>query len=105
MKIENGVVKFYFASGKADVAAGGSDALAEVIQGVAAGQKVLISGFHDASGDPMMNADLAKERAFAVRDLLTAGGVAPDMIELRKPEQTEADGSSAEARRVEVTLL
>ncbi|MCW2312470.1 sodium-translocating pyrophosphatase [Rhodoferax antarcticus] len=103
--VENGVVKFYFASGKADVAAGGTEALAEVIQGVAAGQKALISGFHDASGDPMMNAELAKQRAVAVQDLLTAAGVAADMIELRKPEQTQADGSLAEARRVEVKLL
>lgn len=105
VKVENGVVKFYFASGKADVASGGTDALAEVIRGVAAGQKALISGFHDASGDPMMNAELAKQRAFAVQDLLTAAGVAADMIELRKPEQTQADRSSAAARRVEVTLL
>jgi len=105
VKVENGVVKFYFASGKADVAAGGTEALAEVIQGVAAGKKVLISGFHDASGDPVMNAELAKQRALAVRDLLTAAGVAADKIELRKPEQTQADGSAAEARRVEVILV
>ncbi len=105
VKVENGVVKFYFASGKADVAAGGTEALTEVIQGVAAGKKVLISGFHDASGDPVMNAELAKQRAVAVRDLLTAAGVAEDKIELKKPEQTQADGSAAEARRVEVILV
>ena len=103
--VENGVVKFYFASGKAEVAAGGSEALADIVKGVAGGKKAVISGYHDASGDPVMNAELAKQRALAVSNLLTAAGVAADMVELRKPEQTQADGPAAEARRVEVTLM
>ncbi len=41
------------------------------------GVSVLISGFHDASGDPEKNADLAKRRAQAVRHALEANGVAP----------------------------
>ena len=69
-----------------------------------AGKMLTISGFHDASGDPAMNAELAKQRAFAVRDALKALGVAEDKIELKKPEETTASGSNAEARRVEVAL-
>ena len=88
-----------------EVAAGGAEALAEIVKGVAAGKKALISGYHDASGDPVMNAELAKQRALAVSELLTAAGVAADMVELRKPEQAQADGPAAEARRVEVTLM
>jgi K(+)-stimulated pyrophosphate-energized sodium pump len=104
VKVENGVVKFYFASGKADVAKGGAAALADVIKAVAGGKKAVISGYHDTSGDPAKNAELAKQRAFAVRDALKAAGVSEDKVELKKPEQTKVDGPAAEARRVEVTV-
>lgn len=102
--VENGVVKFYFATGKADVAAGASEALAEVVKAVAAGHKAVISGFHDSTGDAAMNAELAKQRALAVREALLALGVEEGKIELRKPEQLEGTGSLAEARRVEVVV-
>ena len=104
VKVVGGVVKFYFASGKSDLAAGGNEALAEVVRAVAAGKKAVISGFHDATGDPAKNAELAKQRAFMVRDALKALGVAEDKVELKKPEQTLATGSDGEARRVEVTV-
>ena len=105
VKVENGVVKFYFASGKSEVAAGGNEALAEVVKAIAGGKKAVVSGFNDATGDAAKNAELSKLRAFAVRDALKALGVAEDKIELKKPENaTVAAGSSAEARRVEVSI-
>ena len=104
VRVENGVVKFYFASAQADLAAGANEALAEVVKGVAAGQKAVVSGFHDATGDAALNAELAKQRALAVSDALKALGVAEDKIELKKPEETTASGNNAEARRVEVVL-
>ena len=104
VKVVDGVVKFYFASGKSDVAAGGNEALAAVVTAVAAGKRAVISGFHDATGDPVKNAELAKQRAFKVRDALTALGVAEGKIELKKPEQMLASGSDSEARRVEVMV-
>ena len=51
-----------------------------------------------------MNAELAKQRAFAVRDALTGSGVAETSLELKKPEETTGAGSNAEARRVEVVI-
>ena len=102
--VENGVVKFYFATAKAELAAGANEALADVVKGVAEGKKAIVSGFHDATGDAALNAELAKQRAFVVRDALKALGVAEDKIELKKPEETTASGSNAEARRVEVVL-
>lgn len=102
--VENGVVKFYFATAKAELAAGANEALADVVKGVAEGKKAIVSGFHDATGDAALNAELAKQRAFAVRDALKALGVAEDKIELKKPEETTASGSNAQARRVEVVL-
>lgn len=104
VRVEDGVVKFFFASGKADLAAGANDALADIVKGVAEGKKAVVSGFHDATGDAAQNAELAKNRALAVREALKALGVAEDRIELKKPEETQASGSNAEARRVEVAL-
>jgi outer membrane protein OmpA-like peptidoglycan-associated protein len=102
--VEHGVVKFYFASGKAELATGADEALAAIVTGAAGGKKALVSGFHDASGDAAKNAELAKLRAFAVRDALVHLGVAQDRVELKKPEETTAAGPAAQARRVEVTL-
>ena len=102
--VENGVVKFYFATAKADLATGANEALADVVKGVAQGKTAVVSGFHDATGDAAVNEELAKQRAFAVRDALKALGVAEDKIELKKPEVTTATGSNAQARRVEVAL-
>ena len=70
-----------------------------------AGTKFQISGFTDKTGDPEKNKELAKARAFAVRDALKAAGVAEDKIELKKPEDLTAGATSAaEGRRVEVSL-
>lgn len=102
--VEDGVVKFYFAVGKADLAGGALAALGDAIAATQAGKRLVISGFHDASGDPAFNAELAKQRAFAVRDALMAAGVAETSLELSKPAETTGTGNPAEARRVEVVI-
>jgi outer membrane protein OmpA-like peptidoglycan-associated protein len=100
--VENGVVTFFFASGKADLAADAQAALADVVQAVAAGKVLAISGFHDATGSIEVNVELAKQRAMAVRDVLKAMGVDEGRMALSKPEQMMGTGSNAQARRVEV---
>ncbi|MDQ2778551.1 MAG: sodium-translocating pyrophosphatase [Pseudomonadota bacterium] len=103
--VENGIVKFYFASASAELAAGADAALADVAKGVAAGQKAVVSGYADASGDPEKNAELAKQRAMAVASALKAAGIPDDKVEMKKPETTTGgSANSAEGRRVEVTL-
>ena len=104
VKVENGVVKFYFASGKTDLATGANDALTEAVKAAKAGKKLVISGYHDGTGNAVKNAEIARQRAFTVRDALKAAGVAEGNIEPKKPEQLHAAGSNAESRRVEVTL-
>jgi K(+)-stimulated pyrophosphate-energized sodium pump len=104
VKVENGVVKFYFATASAEVAPNAREALTDVIKAVQSGSTVLVSGYHDASGDPAKNAELAKQRAMAVSDALKAAGAPEDKIELAKPEQSQADGPPSEARRVEVKV-
>jgi outer membrane protein OmpA-like peptidoglycan-associated protein len=104
VKVEQSVVRFYFASGSADLAAGAGDAMADLVKAAKAGGRTLvISGFHDATGDAAKNAALAKQRAVAVRDALKAAGVPERQIELKKPEQLTGS-SDAEARRVEISL-
>ena len=104
VKVEYGVAKFYFASGSADLAAGAGEALAGLIGRLTPGRRLVISGFHDASGGALKNAELAKQRATAVRNALQKAGVKTAQMRVEKPQQMTADDSSAEARRVEVTL-
>ena len=97
--------RLYFEVGKADLPADAPARLESIVKSAGAGHaRIAVSGFHDASGDPAANAELAKQRAFAVRDLLLNAGVPRDRIELRKPVLTTGDGDPQEARRVEVTL-
>ena len=105
IRVGQGVVNFYFATGSADIAPGAAEALALVIQGVQNGRKALVSGFHDTTGDPAKNEELAKQRAQTVRDVLTGLGVPADKVSLEKPAVTTGSGNNAEARRVEVKLV
>ncbi|MBS0466189.1 MAG: sodium-translocating pyrophosphatase [Proteobacteria bacterium] len=102
--VENEKVIFYFATGKTAPHADGAGALARIVDGTKAGKKAVISGYVDSTGSAAANAEIAKQRALAVRDLLVGLGVADDQIELQKPSDIQA-GSGAQARRVEVTLM
>jgi hypothetical protein len=62
---------------------------------------VTLSGYADRSGGVDHNLDLAKKRAFAVRDALKAAGVAEDRVVLRKPEIV-IGSLDAEWRRVDL---
>ena len=105
VRVDGNRVKFFFAKGKTDVAPGAQEALATVLEGAKAGQRIRISGFHDATGDAALNVELAKRRAGAVRDLLLKLGVDEALLGLVKPEHTLANGSNDKARRVEVLLI
>jgi outer membrane protein OmpA-like peptidoglycan-associated protein len=99
-------VRLYFELGKAALPADAPTQLAPLIATAKdrSGATWVISGYHDASGDAAANAELAKQRAFAVRDALVAAGVPAAAIELSKPIQTLGGSDPREARRVEVTL-
>ena len=98
---QGGVVKFYFATGKSDVPSGAQEALKDVLVAALGGKKIVVSGYHDNTGNAAFNEELSKQRALAVRAVLQGFGVPDKQIELRKPENTEAGGGE-EARRVEV---
>jgi outer membrane protein OmpA-like peptidoglycan-associated protein len=101
------VGKLYFELGKAELPADATAALAPVLKALAdnPAKKLVLAGFHDPSGDATVNAELAKNRARAVRAALTSQGVDAARLALRKPEQTAADGPADEARRVEIRLV
>lgn len=105
IRVVNGVVNFYFATGSADIAPGAAEALAAVIKGVESGRKAVVSGFHDTTGDAAINDQLARKRAETIRDVLVGLGVPAARIDLQKPEVTAGSGNNAEARRVEVKLV
>jgi len=105
IRVANGVVNFYFATGSADLAPGAAEALAAVIKGVESGRKAVVSGFHDTTGDAAINEQLAKKRAEMIREVLVGLGVPASKVDLQKPAVTAGSGNNAEARRVEVKLI
>lgn len=100
------VLSIYFETGSATLPPEAADAIAqmtELSRGYA-GATVLVSGFHDATGDPARNAELAKQRAIAVQQALLLRGVAAERVELAKPAETLGGSDERQARRVELRL-
>ena len=98
--------RIYFELGSAALPTDASEVLARVADAARAqpGRIVQISGYHDASGDATKNAELAKERALAVRHALEANGVAPDHLAMDKPVVTTGGSDARAARRVDLRL-
>ncbi|MEN9559561.1 MAG: K(+)-insensitive pyrophosphate-energized proton pump HppA [Pseudomonadota bacterium] len=97
------IQKIYFESGASavgDVKGQMKDLLTYAANN--ANAKIGISGFHDASGDLATNQELAKKRAFAVRDALVAAGLPQDRFMFSKPTTTVGGSDPKEARRVDV---
>jgi outer membrane protein OmpA-like peptidoglycan-associated protein len=64
----------------------------------------VVSGYHDPTGDAAHNEELAKNRAEAVKNALTAAGIPEARIDMQKPVVTTGGGSPEEARHVDVTV-
>ncbi|MBS1209496.1 MAG: OmpA/MotB [Proteobacteria bacterium] len=100
------LAKIYFDVGSAELPAEAGGAIQTVSDKALASPKriVLISGFHDPSGDPAQNAELARQRAEAAKEALIAAGVPEAQIRLRKPEVIPGDEDMQEARRVDIRV-
>lgn len=99
------VERIYFEVGQDSLPADATDVLNRVAEALrSAGGSVLISGFHDASGDAAANAELAKRRAQRVQHALEANGVTAEHLQLSKPALTTGDGDPQAARRVELRM-
>lgn len=103
---ENGHLKFYFATGKADVAGNALEKANEILAAAKTGQVLGISGYTDSTGDAAANAKLSKERAAAVKAFLVKNGVPESQLKLIKPtDSVGAVGKDQEGRRVEVYAI
>ena len=104
---EGGVV--YFGVGSSALPSGAEAGLQTLLDALKtnATAKLVISGYHSATGELASNQELAKQRAFAVRDVLKSGaGVDEARVVLEKPQSAQANlaGEDPEARRVEVMV-
>ncbi len=106
MPVGDALAKVYFGVDDAALKSDDMGVVARTMAAMAVNPKaiVLLSGFHDPSGDPTHNAQLASARAQSVRDALVAGGVAAARVKFRKPESTVGSGSPEEGRRVEIRV-
>lgn len=97
--------KLYFDTGKTALPIDTDTLIAPIIEWLNAhpDAKVLLSGFHDSSGNQKANEELAYSRAKAAQAALIAGGVDVMRIEFVKPESVDG-GDLNEARRVEVSI-
>lgn len=99
----------YFETGSFAVSADGQKAITAALDEIkkAASAKIAITGYTDKTGDQKANEELAKNRAKAVRDALTAAGVPVANIEMRPPTFVEIGANTtagdADARRVEIS--
>ncbi|HEU4457708.1 MAG TPA: photosynthetic reaction center cytochrome PufC [Methylibium sp.] len=98
----------YFATGSSTLQAPQAQSMTQLIDAMKADAnlKATISGFHSASGGADLNAELAKQRAFTVRDSLLGAGIATERVALAKPVEMQANGGGEDpsARRVEVKV-
>ncbi len=99
--------KLFFEVGKTDLPANTKAAVAAAVEFLKANAnaKVALSGFVDKTGNADQNAELAKNRAKAVRETLKTAGVDEARIEMRKPEVLTGAVDNKEARRVEIIAV
>jgi hypothetical protein len=77
-----------------------------IVPKVKDGGKIVVSGYHDSTGNLEQNQELAKQRALAIRDAIkAAAGIGDERFDMRKPEVTTGSPDNAEARRVEVGVM
>jgi photosynthetic reaction center cytochrome c subunit len=96
----------YFELDRFDLPADAAAALAPLVAFLKSNPDAVavVSGYHDPTGNLDHNLELAKNRAFAVRDFLSRQGIALPRIDLARPVETTGSGPLEEARRVEVSV-
>ena len=96
--------KIYFEVGQAALGDDAKKAIASAVDAIKKDSaKVDITGYTDKTGDPAANETLAKNRAVAVRDALTAAGVSEASISMKPPFFVTGAANDADARRVDIT--
>jgi outer membrane protein OmpA-like peptidoglycan-associated protein len=95
----------YFDVGRADLTTSGQRTIQSVASSVRdSSAPVAVTGYTDSSGDPAQNAELAKNRASAVRDALVREGVAPARVVMAPPLSPTPGDAPEASRRVDIKL-
>lgn len=104
--IGEALARIYFEINSAELPDEAGGAIQSVKEKALAAPKlvVLVSGYHDPSGDPEQNTALARQRALATKLALMAAGIPGERIILRKPEVIPGDADLQEARRVDIRV-
>ena len=100
------IARVHFEPGKADAPEDSPMLLRPAIRAAKAApnSRLVVSSYHDASGDAAANTELARRRALAVRDALMAAGISEKRIELARPGVTMGVADPQQALRVDITL-
>jgi outer membrane protein OmpA-like peptidoglycan-associated protein len=70
-----------------------------------AGQKVMITGFADRSGNTELNAAISRSRALAVKNYLRSKGIPSDRLVINFLGDTYSDSENSADRKVEIAWL
>jgi len=103
LKMASASTKVYFAIGDASINPEDRQRLVSLAQS-AKDRPLAITGYTDRSGDEGRNLELAKDRAYAVRDALVDAGVAEEKIVMDPPAYVSGSGAEEEARSVEIAV-
>lgn len=105
LQVVPAAVSVFFEEGVTTVESADGEKLAPLARHAReAGVSLRVSGFHSKTGSVQRNAEIAKERAVAVRALLIELGVAADRVILDKPRETLSEEDNRRARRVDVGI-
>jgi K(+)-stimulated pyrophosphate-energized sodium pump len=98
------LASLYFAFDRTELPADARATLADLTAYLRANPQARLglSGFHDAFGDAAHNAELAKNRARAVREYLVGAGVDRAQLLMIRPQSTLGGDEPRQARRVDV---
>lgn len=97
--------RVYFESGDARIDEQDRMRIASVAQSARnSDRNIAITGYADATGDEDENYELAKDRAWAVRDALVDEGVAENHIVMDPPKSVADTATTDEARRVDIAM-
>lgn len=103
LRLASAATRVYFEHGDTSIDAEDRRKIADVAQTVKDHDRaVAITGYTDRTGSEEQNANVAKDRAVAVRDALVAEGVEESRIVMDPPAVVTGTGNDAEARRVDI---
>lgn len=102
---EADTTKVYFELGDASIDQEDRQRIADMAQSARSSDRsVAITGYTDRTGNELQNAELAKNRAMAVREALVDEGVQEERIVMDPPRNVTGEGTDDDARRVDIDM-